>query len=118
MRHLRLLLLLVGLLSCFSARTAIADAISSDPEDPSNAVRLTRERNAQKDSLLGVSPRKCPHESIVRANDQLYKKIHLRINFAFNHVFQGLTRVNPGTDRWGTAPNMDVYGTWEVVHRG
>ena len=108
----------VGLLSCFPMATATAGDISSDPVDPSNAAEHIRERNAQRDSLFGVSPLQSLHDGMDKTRDKIYEATHLKLGLMINHLFQGLSEALPDNDKSGTATDMDIIGTWELTKRG
>ena len=108
----------VGLLSCFPMATATAGDISSDPVDPSNAAELIRERNAQRDSLFGVSPLQSLHDAMDKTRDKIYEATHLKLGLRINHLFQGLSEALPDNDKSGTATDMDIVGTWELTKPG
>ena len=118
MRYLVIALAWATSLSCFPMATATADGISSDPVDPSNVAKTFDERNGQRDSILGRSPLKAVHGVFDRASGRLYRATHLKLNVAFNHAFQGLSQARPDNDKLGTATDMDIYGTWELIKRG
>jgi len=130
MRFLTLLVALAGMLSLATLTPATAneqgsdsgggqlDAISSDPTDPSNAIDVIQQRNAQRDSLFGVSPLQSLHDAVDQSRDKTYKSKHLKLGLAINHLFQGLSKALPDNDKSGTATDMDIYGTWELTNRG
>ena len=117
-------------LSCFSLLPAVAygqsgssadqtgSAISSDPEDPSNAMGIIEERRAQRDSLFGVSPLESWHVAADKSKDKIYKASHLNLGLMINYLFQGMTEALPDNDKAGTATDMDIVGTWELTNRG
>ena len=131
MKYLNLPLALAGLLGCFILIPAIANAqgsvssdsdagsaITSDPDDPENAMDGIDERNAQRDSLFGVSPLQSWHDAAQRSKDKIYKASHFKPGLMINHLFQGLSKALPDNDKAGTATNMDIVGTWELTKRG
>ena len=131
MKYLNLPLALAGLLGYFILMPAIANAegsassnsdagsaITSDPDDPENAMDGIDERNAQRDSLFGVSPLQSWHDAAQRSKDKIYKASHFKPGLMINHLFQGLSKALPDNDKAGTATNMDIVGTWELTKRG
>ena len=124
-------LVLIGLLSCFTLTTAAANeqesesisgqhgsAITSDPVDPSNAIVNIHERNAQRDSLFGVSPLQSLHDSAAKMKDKANKESHFKPGLMINHLFQGMSKAVSDKDKSGTATDMDIVGTWELANRG
>ena len=131
MKCLNLPLALAGLLSCFTLTTAAAyeqgtgssvdqlgSDISSDPVDPSNAIVDIQERHTQRDSLLGVSPLQPLHDSADTMKDNLFKEYHFKPGLMINHLFQGMSKSVDDKDKWGTATDMDIVGTWALTNRG
>lgn len=101
-----------------SVRKMEIDALSDDPEDASNMLRVIEARREQEDSLISVSPL-CPlRNSIDRVKTSIYDAHSLKLGLAFNHVSQVLSEALPGQDRSGSATDMDFTGTWELVCKG
>ena len=115
---------LAGLLSLLilpvnaSPQTASKSGLSNDPEDPQNLLPAIQERGRQRDSLFPASPLGGLHDSTTQAKDKLYEATGLKLGFAFNHLFQGLSESLPGKDDWGTTSDVDFIGTWELINRG
>lgn len=89
-----------------------------DPDDPHNLLPAVKERGAQKESVFRFSPLKGLHEATDQAKQDLYDATHIKIGFAANHLFQWLSESLSGEDTWGTATDMDIFGTWELINRG
>lgn len=94
-------------------------AMGDSPEDPESLLKSISERRAQKDALFSFGPLDRLNETIDQGKDDLYKATHLKLGWAFTHLFQFLSESPLAEDtNWGTASGMDFLGTWELVNRG
>ncbi|MHC4287389.1 MAG: hypothetical protein ACYSSJ_03710 [Planctomycetota bacterium] len=92
--------------------------VFDDPDDPQNLLPAGQEREAQKESVFRTSPLQGLHEDTDKTKQDLYDATHLKLGFAINHLFQWLSEAPLARDTWGTATDMDLYGTWELIDRG
>jgi len=97
---------------------ATESGVGEDPDDPSNLLLGIRERLVQKDSLFPQSPLHGAHELTDQWKQSLHDASGLKLGFAFNQLFQGVSEALPDADKWGTASTVDFIGTWEILHRG
>ena len=121
------IILLATLPFSAAAETSATDAKASaskpgglgeNPDDPSNLLSVIDERRTQMDSLFGQSPLHGAHEATDRWKQSLYDASGLKLGFAYNHLFQGVSETLDGADSWGTASTVDLVGTWELLNRG
>ena len=97
---------------------SIQRGLGEDPDDPSNMLPVIKERRTQMDSLLGQSPLHGAHEATDRWKQSLYDASGLKLGFAYNQLFQGVSERRDGADSWGTASTVDLVGNWELFNRG
>ena len=100
------------------ASTQSKSAVGEDPDDPSNLLLGISERLTQKDSLFRQSPLHGAHEFTDQWKQSLYDASGMKLGFAYNQLFQGVSESLPDADKWGTASTVDFIGTWELLHRG
>ncbi len=89
-----------------------------DPQDPANEIPHIDQRRHDRDSLFAVTPLGPVRDWSDGMKDAIYDAGDMKLALAFNHLFQVLSESQPGTDIWGTATDMDLYITWELLHQG
>ena len=98
--------------------TGFSESIGGNNQDPTVLLQEIQQRRADRASVLGDSPIKSLHDRADAWHDALYEKTHIRLGTSFHHLFQWLSESRPGTDDWGTATDMDIIATWDLLNRG
>jgi hypothetical protein len=94
------------------------DVLDSNLEDPQSLLPEIRERRAEKDSLLPVSPLFWLHEFTDRGKKLLSDSTGIQLGADLTHLFQGLSEAISHEDQWGTATTANLAGSWELIARG
>ncbi len=92
--------------------------IGGNDQDPTVQLQDIEQKRAERASLLGDSPIKSLHDRADAWHKRLYDKTHIRLGTSVHHLFQWLSESLPGTDDWGTATDMDITATWDLLNRG
>jgi len=95
-----------------------SESIGGNDQDPSVQLQDIEKKRAERASHLGESPIKTFHDRADAWHKRLYDKTHIRLGTSIHHLFQWLSESRPGTDDWGTATDMDITGTWDLLNRG
>jgi hypothetical protein len=87
-------------------------------EDPKNQLEHAEVRAAQSRALFSFSPLQPLRDSFEAFNEQMERAAHLKFGLGFHTLFQGASKVRPGTDDSGLASVLSFTGRWAVVDRG
>jgi hypothetical protein len=100
------------------ADTVFREGIGGNNQDPSIMLEEIGQRRTERESLFKVSPLQPLHDAADKWHDKLYESTHIKLGTSVHQLFQGLSESLPGTDSWGTAIDVDIIGTWELINRG
>ena len=96
--------------------------LTTDLQDPVVELRRIRQRRQivreRGDSLFLTSPLTPLRERIIAAEKSIYESTNLKFGTSGNHLFQGLTDENPGTDDYGMSSFMITTATWDGFKKG
>ena len=87
-------------------------------EDPKNHFPHAEVLAAQSDGLIPFSPLQRLRDSFEAFNEQTERAAHLKFGLAFHTLYQGASKVRPGTDDSGIASTFNYTGRWGLVRRG
>jgi len=94
------------------------EVLDSNLDDPASLLPEIRERRAEKDSLLPVSPLFWLHNITDSGKKWLHDSTGIQLGADITHLFQGLSEALPHEDQWGTATTANLAGTWELFAPG
>jgi len=87
-------------------------------QDPKNQLEHAEVRAAQSRALISFSPLQPLRDSFEAFNEQMERAAHLKFGLAFHTLYQGASKVRPGTDDSGIATVTSFTGRWALVNRG
>ena len=87
-------------------------------QDPKNQLKYNEERAAQSRALFAISPRQPLRDSFEAFNERMERAANLKFGLSFHTLFQGASKVRPGTDDSGIASVLSLTGRWALVNRG
>jgi porin len=87
-------------------------------QDPKNHFPHAEVLAAQTDGLIPFSPLQQLRDSFEAFNEQTERAAHLTFGLAFHTLYQGASKVRPGTDDSGIASVLTLNGRWALVDRG
>ena len=87
-------------------------------EDPKNQQEHAEVRAAQSHGVIPFSPLQPLRDRFKAFNERMQRAAHMKFGLAFHTVYQGASKVRPGTDDSGIATDFDFTGRWALVRRG
>ena len=87
-------------------------------EDPTNQIEQAEVEAAQTDALIQFSPLQPLRDRFKAFNEWMERAAHLKFGLAFHTLYQGASKVRPGTDDSGIASVFGFTGRWALVDRG
>ena len=91
-----------------------ADAL----QDPKNQLKYAEVEAAQTDGLIPFSPLQPLRDRFNAFNERMERAAHMKFGLAFDTLYQGASKVRPGTDDSGIASVLNFTGRWALVDRG
>jgi porin len=87
-------------------------------QDPKNQFEHAEVRAAQSHGLIPFSPLQPLRDRFKAFNERMSRAAHMKFGLAFHTLYQGASKVRPGTADSGIATDFDFTGRWALFRRG